>query len=82
MTTAVKKTFAELQAETEASRHNSNLQNLASAFVRITEDLERLDAERARLVALQNEIAAAGDNPAALTLARTKELYAAVHYRE
>lgn len=72
---SVKKTFAEIQAETEAARHNSNLQNLATASVRIKEELDRLEAQKAHLIALQKEIEEAGNNPEKLTHDRTKELY-------
>lgn len=66
MTTATKKTFAELVAAEEAAKHNSDLKNLATALLSIkrtrfglqafmdalTEELHETEAEIDRLVAL------------------------------
>jgi hypothetical protein len=74
----MKKTFKELREETEAARWNSNLQNLASADAMITEGLDRLATEKARLEQLRKDIEEAGNNPETLTYERTRDLYDSV----
>jgi hypothetical protein len=74
----MKKTFKELRDETEAARWNSNLQNLASADAMITEELDRLETEKARLVQLRKDIEEAGNSPETLTYERTRDLFDSV----
>lgn len=71
---AIKKTFAEAKAEAEANRHNSNMANLASACNMIAESIEGLDAKRAELVFLREEIEKAGSDPE-VTYERIRQLY-------
>lgn len=76
-----KKTFTEVKADADARRHNSNLENLASATNLIAEELDRLKANMEELVELQAEIDIAGNDPN-LTYDTVRQLYNKAHGRK
>jgi hypothetical protein len=70
-----KKTFDEVVAEVEASRHNSNLSNLASAMNMLREREDRYKRAMENIAEIRADIEMAGKNPDTLTLEQVRELY-------
>ncbi|GJE18726.1 hypothetical protein [Methylobacterium marchantiae] len=69
------KTYADIKAETETRRLESDLQNLATAHVQLQETIEAVDEEQVQRRQLQQEIDAIGSG-ARPTLSTVKALYA------